>query len=206
MDVLNQKNEIYELADLMDVFQYSSSEIWDSSKAKQKIKTNVHSSSPEIEELRKAIEHHVSRQIKTPADFHFLAEKILEKTKVYISPTTLKRMWNYIDGYKCIRRSSLQILSQFLGYKEWEDFLQYLQNKNARQIPSLLWVSINSDNLVRGMSFELNWDIGHSIVVEYVENHIFQVVKSVQSKFQVGDKIHCTHLVLNRQFKKTARV
>lgn len=53
---------------------------------------------PEILSLRQDIEREVKRQIRTPYDFEFLAGVIWERLHENISPTTLKRLWGYIDG------------------------------------------------------------------------------------------------------------
>ena len=83
--------------------------------------------SPEIVSLRQDIESEVKRLIKTPYDFEFLAGVIWERLHEYISPTTLKRLWGYIEGADTTRRSTLCLLSKFLGYKDWEAYLEYLK-------------------------------------------------------------------------------
>ena len=70
---------------------------------------------PEILELKNRVEAQVKRKIKTPNDFIFLSAVIWERTHETISPTTLKRLWGYIDGADHARNSTLRILSTFLG-------------------------------------------------------------------------------------------
>ena len=53
--------------------------------------------SPEIATLRMDIEQSVKRKIRTPYDFEFLAGVIWERLHENLSPTTLKRLWGYID-------------------------------------------------------------------------------------------------------------
>lgn len=53
---------------------------------------------PEIASLRQDIEQPVKRKIRTPYDFEFLSGAIWERLHENISPTTLKRLWGYIDG------------------------------------------------------------------------------------------------------------
>ena len=75
---------------------------------------------PEILCLRKDIESEVKRKIRTPYDFEFLVGVIWERMHENISPTTLKRLWGYIDGAETTRRSTLCLLSRFLGYEEFQ--------------------------------------------------------------------------------------
>lgn len=70
----------------------------------------MNNESVEIVELRKKIEESVGRVMHTPADFDFLSGAIWERIREYISPTTLKRTWGYLDGVKNIRFSTLETL------------------------------------------------------------------------------------------------
>ena len=76
----------------------------------------------DIDRLRKSIEAQVDREMRTPKDFDFLSEKIFEKVHQTVSPTTLKRMWGYLSETATPRLSTLNILSQFIGYDNWEAF------------------------------------------------------------------------------------
>lgn len=82
--------------------------------------------SPEIATLRMDIEQEVKRKIRTPYDFEFLAGVIWERLHENISPTTLKRLWGYIDGADTTRRTTLCLLAQFLGFADWEAYLASL--------------------------------------------------------------------------------
>ena len=75
-----------------------------------------------IDRLRIAIEAQVSREMRTPKDFDYLSEKIFEKVHQTVSPTTLKRMWGYLSETATPRLSTLNILSQFIGYNNWDAF------------------------------------------------------------------------------------
>ena len=78
---------------------------------------------PEITELRCRIESFVGRKMKTPADFDFLVDMIWERLHENISSTTLKRLWFYVDGAFNTRNSTLDLLSRFIGFRGWDDFL-----------------------------------------------------------------------------------
>lgn len=60
--------------------------------------------------------------MKTPKDFEYLSECIFEKFHEKISPTTLKRLWGYLPESTTPRKSTLDILSMFVGYDNWKDF------------------------------------------------------------------------------------
>lgn len=76
-----------------------------------------------IDTLKEIIEQAAGRKIKTPRDFDFLADCIFEKVHEHISPTTLKRMWGYInDAGAAPRKSTLDILARFVDYPDWAAF------------------------------------------------------------------------------------
>lgn len=65
--------------------------------------------------------------MRTSKDFDFLSDCISQKQHEYISPTTLKRLWGYISENVLPRRSTLDILSQFLGHAEWDAFCLHIE-------------------------------------------------------------------------------
>ena len=73
-------------------------------------------------QLRNAIEEAVGRKMKSPKDFEYLSHAIFEKTHQSISTSTLKRFWGYLQQYASIRVSTLDLLAQFIDYKDYDDF------------------------------------------------------------------------------------
>lgn len=159
----------------------------------------MQTSTPEIIELRRAIEKSIDRTMKTPTDFEFLANLILERNReCRISATTLKRLWGYIEGYDTTRASTLRILSQFLGFNEWEDFLADVEHQNNIQSNLILTKSITSNSFSKGTLLELSWAPNRVIVIEYQGDNRFVVKKSANSKLQVGDTFVCAQILLNQ--------
>lgn len=80
-----------------------------------------------LAKLRELIEGVVERKMKTPKDFEFLSECIFDKFHERISPTTLKRIWGYLSETTTPRKSTLDILSKFVGYDNWKDFTDFTE-------------------------------------------------------------------------------
>lgn len=74
------------------------------------------------DDLRKAVEEALGRKMLSHADFELLADSIFEKTHQTISPTTLKRLWGYLTEPVVPRRSTLDLLAQFVGCRNFDDF------------------------------------------------------------------------------------
>lgn len=75
-----------------------------------------------LAKLRELIEGVIERKMKTPKDFEYLSECIFDKFHEKISPTTLKRLWGYLSETTTPRKTTLDILSKFVGYDNWKDF------------------------------------------------------------------------------------
>lgn len=75
-----------------------------------------------IDALKKAIKEKAGRSMDSPGDYDFLSSEVKRSTNEYISPTTLKRFFNYIQSNVSTRTSTLSLLSRYLGYKGWDDF------------------------------------------------------------------------------------
>lgn len=151
------------------------------------------SSSGNYDALKSAVEKTVGRRMSTPRDFDFLAMCIQDVTRTHISPTTLKRFWGYLDREKesVPRTFTLDLLSMYVGYK---DFNAYCLSSSANDIvgsdfvknPSLYATSLRPDNHVK-----LLWSPDRCVVVRYMGEDLFEVVESVNSKLQVGDRFCC---------------
>ena len=77
-----------------------------------------------ITQLRRKVEETFGQEIKTPKDFENLSQAVGDITKNYISATTLKRMWGYLTEPVTPRRTTLDVLAQYVGYKDWDAFTQ----------------------------------------------------------------------------------
>lgn len=78
----------------------------------------------EMERLRTEIKKKVGRSMDTPSDYDYLSSELQANLKEYISPTTLKRFFNYIPNDVTTRTSTLSLLSRFVGYDGWADFIK----------------------------------------------------------------------------------
>lgn len=74
------------------------------------------------QQLCNIIEETLGYKLNTPRDFSCLSKIIFSRQHVQISPTTLKRVWGYLKENTETRISTLNILSRFIGYKDWSEF------------------------------------------------------------------------------------
>lgn len=142
------------------------------------------------------IETTVGRKIKTPKDFDFLSKIIYVRLHILISTTTLKRLWGYLKDGTQTRISSLDILSQFVGYKDWDDFCLNFEDLDLEvQEQAIHQKVLISKQLKKGQQIVVCWYPNRICILQYLGNDIFRVVKSSCRKFAEGDMFQCGLLV-----------
>lgn len=151
--------------------------------------------SPEILQLRRDIEISVTRHINTPADFEFLSGVIWERTKTPISPTTLKRLWGYIEGADNTRQCTLDLLSNALGFADWEAYTANLEKNSENQSDFLNAKHIKSSDLQIGDIIEIKWMPNRICQLRYEGNCKYLILKSENSKLSVGDTFSCMFFI-----------
>lgn len=142
--------------------------------------------------LRLTIEETLGSQIKTPKDFVFLSKNIFTRQHVHISPTTLKRIWGYLKEKTTTRISTLNILSRFIGYKDWNDFcLNFSSIDIELQEYAITNKKISTNELEKGEIIEVNWYPNKYWKLCYTGNGSFKILQSQNSKLDSGDTFNC---------------
>src|SRR5579872_3155071 len=68
-------------------------------------------------------------------DFEILNELILEKTKVSLSASTLRRLWGRVEYNHMPSGTTLDTLAQFAGFDNWRAFTR--QRKQSPELPRI---------------------------------------------------------------------
>jgi len=151
--------------------------------------------SPEISELKKRIEESMNHKMKTPNDFIFLSGAVWERTHETMSPTTLKRLWGYIDGADQTRNSTLEILSRFLGYNGWDSFVQSIsQVGNSNEVLS---PHVRADELKVGDRVKVSWMPNRRCTFRYLGDEQFIVEEAENSKLKVDNTFYGSIFILH---------
>lgn len=66
-------------------------------------------------------------------DFEELSERILKQTNKRLSVTTLKRIWGRAEWVANPSAATMDILSEFLGFENWRDFVSIHKEEPAEQ-------------------------------------------------------------------------
>ena len=158
----------------------------------------MNKNAPEILALRMDIEKQLQRRIKTPYDFEFLTGVVWERLHEHISPTTLKRLWGYIDGADTTRRSTLCLLSRFLGYEDWEAYMAALTNRTDVESEVFAGEGLSINDLRAGDKIEVTWLPNRRCVFQYEGDAHFLVTEAENAKLQVGDRFETACFILGK--------
>ena len=160
--------------------------------AKQKVALDKNGK--ELTALRRDVEAEIGRSVKASSDFVFLSESVQGKIHEYISVNTLKRIWGYIDdGGSSPTSSTLSVLARFLGYTDWDAFVNNLDMTATSQ--AFLGEGVRSDSLTIGDRMKISWTPNRCLVVRYTGDNSFLVEESEHSKLVKGDTFKCMYFI-----------
>lgn len=144
-----------------------------------------------IRALTRSIETSLGRPIMTTGDFTFLRECIFARLHIYLSESTLKRVWGYLPRGET-RPHTLSVLASFIGYSSWDEFLGQLsracENTSSYILGRHLCVN---QNLTPGMRLMLIWKPDRKCIITYLGNNTFKVLESENTRLKPGDTFVC---------------
>lgn len=142
------------------------------------------------------MEKSAGRAMHTPADFSFMSGVIWERMHEYISPTTLKRIWGYIDGVKQIRYSTLDIMAKFAGFDSWEYYLKKLKTEIDPPSGMIDNGIITPQQLQPGDCVLVCWNPDRTCTFKFIGECEFQVIDAEKTHLKVGDTCTISAFVL----------
>lgn len=152
---------------------------------------------PEYTDLRRMVEETTGRSMQTPKDFDLLVLRIYDRTNVLLSTSTLKRFWGYVakqdETRGELRRSTLNTLSAYVGYTDWQAFCNRTGAQQGEDTSNLFYghKQLTADKLQPGDMLTLMWNPDRLVKLRYSGNDVFMVTESQHSKLAVGDTFKC---------------
>lgn len=145
------------------------------------------------ERLCNTIEEKVGRRMETPQDFVWLSGQVWETIHERVSVNTLKRLWGK-EGYEVMvpRRSTLDILAKFIGYRDYATFGISGGEDNSEH---LLVRHLVTKNLEKGIKVRLTWLPDRLCEATYKGNGRFLITEVENSKLSVGDTFECSIII-----------
>ena len=132
----------------------------------------------------------------TPRLFDALSRSIMQQTGILLSPTTLKRIWGYLDEGVTPRRYTLDVLAIYAG---WQSFGHLVSGSVSERESGVTTAGLNvARDLTPGDRLRLFWNPGRMCELSYLGANRFRVISSIATRLQPGDTFTC-HLIIPGQ-------
>ena len=152
------------------------------------------------EKLKEYVENVAGFRLCTPKDFKNLAQSVFNETGSMLSPTTLKRLWGYLQEkeQQTPRMTTLDILSKYIGYMDFATFCKFQQIDGESESDFLGNNCLQTKSLLKGDRVKLMWQPDRCVAVQYIELCMFKVIESRNSKLSADDIFICERIIENQ--------
>ncbi len=133
------------------------------------------------------VESRFGKSLETPYDFAALKESIWGATGDLISLSTIKRLWGYVGGVSEARPSTLDVLSKYVGKRDFNDFLGSVDLSKYEDSAYFSGPMVRSEDLSVGDRLVLEWNPDRRVEIVYEDGNVFEVSDPGTSKLAAGD-------------------
>ncbi|MDE5881790.1 MAG: hypothetical protein K2H60_08670 [Muribaculaceae bacterium] len=148
----------------------------------------------QIKELCRRVEEAARIKAVKSKDFEHLVVRIYERTGTLLSPTTLKRIWGYLKEPTVTRRSTLDLLAQFCGWHNYDEFLTGSVPEIESGYLGVKVLNVDRD-LSKGDVVKLMWHPSRVCEIKYLGDHRWIVVRSEGTRLLPGDTFRCSMIM-----------
>ena len=141
--------------------------------------------------LKEAVEKVAMRKIVVKRDFEYLSMHIQSRTGAYISPITLRRIWEDEKYNISPRLYTLDTLAHYVGFNNYESFTKCNNGEEKTYSGFLVNDYLPTNTLQKGMHIQITWEPGRVIIAEYIGCEMFKIIESINSKLSKGDTFQC---------------
>ena len=142
------------------------------------------------QKLKEAVEKVSMLKIVIKRDFEYLSMHFLNRTGAYISPITLRRIYEDEKYSITPRQYTLDTLAHYVGFNNYEAFI----NSNGEEKSHsgfLVNDYLPTNTLQKGIHIQIQWEPGRVITAEYIGCEMFKIIESINSKLSRGDTFQC---------------
>lgn len=151
---------------------------------------------PELNYLLREVEQKYGRRLSTSTDFEALSVVIEREINELLSASTLKRLWGYVTSNPVPRATTLDILSRFLGKRDFISFCNGLKNSPAYESSFFSAKFVPSSSLEKNTTITVGWNPNRVVTLRYLGDFKYRVIKSENSHLEVDDEFELASFIL----------
>lgn len=143
---------------------------------------------PELQYLLELVEKQYGRKLSTTTDFESLSVIVEKATGDLLSSSTLKRLYGYVSLNTVPRKTTLDILSRFIGNRDYETFRISLSNDPQFSSRFFSAKTVTTSELKAGDRLRIGWPANRIVTLNYLGDDLFEVETSVNASLVKGDR------------------
>ena len=143
---------------------------------------------PELQYLLELVEKQYGRKLSTTTDFESLSVIIEKATGDLLSSSTLKRLYGYVSLNTVPRKTTIDILSRFIGNRDYETFRISLSNDPQFSSRFFSAKTVTTSELKAGDRLRIGWPANRIVTLNYLGDDLFEVETSVNASLVKGDR------------------
>lgn len=151
---------------------------------------------PELNSLLAEVEKKYAKRVATSTDFESLSADIERVNGERISPSTLKRLWGYVQSNPIPRGATLDILCRYVGNRNFKEFCINLKRNSNSESGHFTSKYISTSELEAGQKLLVGWNPDRIIQLSYLGDFRFRVLSSENAQLQEGDEFDATSFSL----------
>lgn len=149
----------------------------------------------DISHLRLRVEAVFGSAVTTARHFDLLRESIRSRTGVLLSATTLKRLWGYLSEPVAPRLHTLDVLSRYAGWSDWDEFSHSHRPDDIESGPlGSPHIDVRQD-LRPGDTLVLTWAPGRVCRVVSLGDDRFEVAEARATRLRAGDRFSAATVI-----------
>lgn len=145
--------------------------------------------------IRERIELKFGQEIRYSKDCEVLADEISNLTTKKISASTIKRLFGLAKGIDEPRLYTMDIISIYLGYKNYDDLLCEFKSVDSSEFEIL--DQIRAEQLNTYAEITLQYEPNRNLKLRYIGDSKFELIEVLNSKLKEKDIVIVNHIVRN---------
>ena len=137
--------------------------------------------------MLKEVEKVYGRRVATTTDFELLSVVIGQEVGEFLSASTLKRLWRYVGDTRTPRGKTLDILSRYIGKKNFQEFCKMLMGGGVDYQP-FMEKYVRAEELSAGDNIVVGGGMDRLLKVRYLGEGRFKVLTNLNLKMKEGDE------------------
>ncbi len=149
---------------------------------------------PEILELLILVQQKYDKPLRTTTDFEEFSFHLARHSGIDLSPSTIKRLWGYVNDQHAPRLHTLDKLARYINYSDFDAFCAWLRTSTRYNSSFFSTSRLQADSLTAGTQVHIGWAPDRHLLLEYLGNNEFQVIEAHASKLLAGDRFPAPYI------------